>query len=72
MLQLEKHAEFFIEKNGVEKLIKIYVEFFKLNTVVLSTYKNLILEVFVSLSHWKKAAFQLTKKIPDSYYFEIF
>ena len=69
MLQLERHAEYFIENQGVEKLIKIYVDFFKLDTVVLSTYKNLVLEVLICISHWKKAASQMTELITDPYYF---
>jgi hypothetical protein len=56
MLQLDRHADFFIEHSGVDKLIRIFVDFFKINSVVLSTYKNLILEVLICVSHWKNAA----------------
>lgn len=63
MLQLQRHAEYFVERQGVEKLIKIYVDFFKINSVVLSTYKNLILEVLICLAHWKKAATKMTEML---------
>ncbi len=61
MLQLQRHADYFVESQGLQKLIKIYVDFFQINSVVLSTYKNLILEVLISLAHWKKAAVQMTQ-----------
>ncbi len=72
MLQMKRHVELFISNNGVQKLIKIFVDFFKINSVVLSTYKNLCLEVLICISHWKKAAEIMTETIKDAYYHDIF
>jgi hypothetical protein len=36
--------------------MNIFVSFYQSKAVVFSTFKNLVVEVLVSLSHWKDAA----------------
>ena len=52
ILQLGSHAKKFVEIGGVKSLIQLFIEFFSESSVILSSFKALMIEVLTALSFW--------------------
>lgn len=63
LAQLPRHANAIIDFGGVSQLSTLFLEFYKPNAVLFSTFKNLVLEVCIALSQWPTAAQRMVTKL---------
>ena len=63
LAQIPRHANLIIESGGVTQISQLFLQLNKSNVIYFSTFKNLVLEVCIALSHWPNAAQKMVTKL---------
>ena len=61
-----------IQKDGIPALVSLFLRFYNPNSFFFSSFKNLLLEVFISLAQWHAAALKMIEPLIQDHFDEIY